>query len=436
MKSQNICVIGCGYVGLVTGTCLAEIGHKVICIDNDMNKYAALQKGEIPIYEPGLDKLVKRNVARKRLSFGRWVSEGLQEANIVFIAVGTPPRADGSADLSFIDSVAQEIAKNMKRYTVVVEKSTVPVETGEEVERTINRHKNPTVSFDMVSNPEFLCEGTAIEDFLHPDRIVIGVKTKRAEKIMRAVYAPLKAKNLLVTDLKSAELIKHASNSFLATKVSFINAVSRICEKVGADAPQVAQGMGLDPRIGRRYLSPGIGFGGFCLPKDVEAFHYISKKVGYEFELLSSVKKVNEEQRNHFVLKIEQRLGKLNRKTIGILGLAFKPHTDDIRFAPSIDIIAQLQAKGARVRAYDPVATEKARPVLKNVMLCEDPYAVARDADCLAVVTEWPQFIKLNFKRIKSLMAQPLIIDGRNCLNATALKALGFTYEGMGRVSS
>jgi UDPglucose 6-dehydrogenase len=433
MKSHSICVIGCGYVGLVTGTCLAEIGHRVICIDNDVNKYAALQRGEIPIYEPGLDKLVKRNVARKRLSFGRWVSEGLENASIVFIAVGTPPRPDGSADLSFIDSVAQEIAKNIKRYTVVVEKSTVPVETGEEVERTITRYKNPAVQFDMVSNPEFLCEGTAIGDFLNPDRIVIGVKSKRAEKVMREVYAPLKAKEFLVTDLKSAELIKHASNSFLATKVSFINAVSRICEKVGADAQQVARGMGLDPRIGKRYLSPGIGFGGFCLPKDVEAFHYISKKVGYEFKLLESVKKVNEEQRAHFVSKIERKLGTLQRKTIGVLGLAFKPFTDDIRFAPSIDIISALQAKGARVRAFDPVAAERARGVLKNVMLCEDAYGVAKGADCLAVVTEWPQFKSLNFKRIKSLLAKPLIIDGRNCLDAKALKALGFDYEGMGR---
>ena len=433
MKSQNVCVVGCGYVGLVTGACLAEIGHHVVCIDNDPHKIEALKTGKIPIYESGLESLVRKNVRRKRLSFGQWVSEGLTNATIVFIAVGTPPRPDGSADLTHIESVAQGIAKHMKAYTVVVEKSTVPVETGEDVERTIARYKQKDVSFDMVSNPEFLQEGTAVDDFLHPDRIVLGVKSKRAEKIMRALYAPLKAKKILITDLKSAELIKHASNSFLATKISFINAVSRVCERVGADAVRVAEGMGLDPRIGGAFLRPGIGFGGFCLPKDLEAFYYISKKVGYEFDLLSAVKAVNEGQRDHFVNKMSTALGTLQGKMIGVLGLAFKPSTDDVRFAPSVDIIRRLQAQGARVQAFDPIAMDKARVLLKDVVFCEDAYAAAKGAEGLALVTEWPQFKRLDFRRIKTLMAQPHVFDGRNGLEPAAMKALGFTYHGMGR---
>ena len=433
MKPKKICVVGCGYVGLVTGACLAEIGHHVICIDNDKKKYEALKNGQIPIYEPGLDKLVKRNVARKRLSFGQWIAEAMSDATVVFIAVGTPPQADGSADLTYIESVAHGIAQHLKEYTVVVEKSTVPVETGEQVERTIARYNQKKIPFDMVSNPEFLREGTAIEDFLHPDRIVLGVKTKRAEKIMREIYAPLKAKTILVTDLKSAELIKHASNSFLATKISFINSVSRICEMVGADATQVAEGMGLDPRIGRAFLKPGIGFGGFCLPKDLEAFHYISKKVGYEFDLLRVVIEVNEAQRAHFVKMIEKALWVLKGKTIGLWGLAFKPHTDDIRFAPALDIIERLQSQGAKIKVYDPVAMEKAKTVLNDVEFCKDAYAAATGADCLALVTEWPQFKSVNFTRLKKLMTNTVIVDGRNLYEPSRMRALGFDYRSMGR---
>jgi UDPglucose 6-dehydrogenase len=302
MKSMRICVVGCGYVGLVTGACLSEIGHRVCCVDNDGAKISALLSGKIPIYEAGLDVLVHRNVKRKRLSFAPSLAEGMKGAQVVFIAVGTPPRPDGSADLTFIEGVARDIALNLKNYTVVAEKSTVPVETGEQVERTIRRFNRKKVPFDMVSNPEFLQEGTAVEDFLKPDRIVIGTKSKRAEKVMMALYAPLKA-TTIVTDLKSAELIKHASNSFLATKISFINSVARVCELVGADVRKVAEGMGLDPRIGRPFLHAGIGFGGFCLPKDLEAFHYISHRVGYDFEILRIVKEVNEAQRVQFVKK-------------------------------------------------------------------------------------------------------------------------------------
>lgn len=430
---MKIGVVGCGYVGLVTGTCLAEIGHHVTCIDNDPSKFDALKQGKVPIYEPGLDRLLKKNVARKRLKFAQFISEAMQDAAVIFIAVGTPPQPDGSADLTHIEAVAQEIAKNLKKYTVVVEKSTVPVQTGEEVERTISRYKNKDVPFDMVSNPEFLREGTAIEDFLKPDRIVLGVKSKRAEQVMRKVYSPIKAGRVLVTDLKSAELIKHASNSFLATKISFINSVSRICELVGADASQVAEGMGLDPRIGTAFLKPGIGFGGFCLPKDLEAFHYISKKVGYDFDLLDIVKEINVAQRLHFIKKLEKGLWVLKGKTIAVWGVAFKPHTDDVRFAPAIDIIQSLEASGAKIRLYDPIAMDKARPILKDVTFCKDAYEAVKGADALALITEWPQFKQANFRRVKKLLANPLLVDGRNCLDAKRMKTLGFDYYDMGR---
>jgi UDPglucose 6-dehydrogenase len=434
MKSLKVCVVGCGYVGLVTGACLADIGHHVCCVDNDQNKISMLQSGKIPIYEPGLDAMVHRNVKKKRLSFAPTLAEGMQGAQIVFIAVGTPPRPDGSADLTFIETVAREIATHLKSYTVVAEKSTVPVETGEQVERTIIRFNKNKVPFDMVSNPEFLREGTAVNDFLHPDRIVIGVKSKRAQKVMTELYAPLRSK-LVITDLKSAEIIKHASNSFLATKISFINSVARVCELVGADVKQVAEGMGLDPRIGRSFLHAGIGFGGFCFPKDLEAFHFISRRLGYDFDLLRIVKEINEEQRVQFVKKIESAVWILKDKTIGVLGIAFKPDTDDIRFAPSIDIIERLQTLGAKIKVYDPVAMRKAESVLKQVTYCKSAYEAAAGADCLALVTEWPEFRTLNFGRIKRSMTHPILMDGRNLYDGARMKALGFEYHGMGRFS-
>jgi UDPglucose 6-dehydrogenase len=432
MKPQNVCVIGCGYVGLVTGACLAGIGHNVICVDNDISKVSALKKGRIPIYEPGLDQLIHTNVKKKRLSFAGSIAEGMKNAEVIFIAVGTPPTDDGSADLTFIESVARDIAANLKKYVVVAEKSTVPVETGDNVEKTINRYNKNNVAFDMVSNPEFLREGTAMDDFLHPDRIVIGAKSKKAEKIMMGLYAPLKAK-FLVTDVKSAELIKHASNSFLAVKISFINSVGRVCEQVGADATRVAEGMGLDPRIGRSFLHSGIGFGGFCLPKDLEAFYYISRKVGYDFQLLRGAKEVNEDQRAYFVKKIEDALWILKGKTIALLGIAFKPNTDDIRFAPALDIVTRLQAKGARVKAYDPVAMPRAKSVVKGVTFCKNAYDAVNGADCLALVTEWPEFKTLNMKKMKSSMSHALIVDGRNMFDPDAIRALGFEYHGMGK---
>lgn len=434
MKSLRVCVVGCGYVGLVTSACLSEIGHFVRCVDNDRAKIQSLLAGKIPIYEPGLGAIVHRNVKRKRLSFAPSLAEGMEKAQVVFIAVGTPPRSDGSADLTFIEAVAREIAKHLKAYTVIAEKSTVPVETGEQVERTIMRFNHKQVPFDVVSNPEFLREGTAVGDFLKPDRIVIGVKSRRAEKVMTQLYAPLKSK-ILITDIKSAELIKHASNSFLATKISFMNSVARVCESVGADVQKVAEGMGLDPRIGRAFLHAGIGFGGFCLPKDLEAFHYISRRVGYDFDLLRIVKQVNEEQRTQFVKKIEEAVWILKGKTITILGIAFKPHTDDIRFAPSLDIIERLQAHGAKIKAYDPVAMKKAENVLNNVTFCKNAYEACSGSDCLALVTEWPEFKMLDFGRIKRSMTHPILIDGRNLYDGARLKALGFEYHGMGRFS-
>ena len=432
MSPLRVCVVGCGYVGLVTGACLSEVGHRVICVDNDDAKINTLLDGNIPIFENALDGIVRKNVKRGRLSFSKELGKAVEKSQVIFIAVGTPPQHDGSADLTYIEGVAREIATHMTGYTVIAEKSTVPVETGEQVERTITRYNRKQIPFDVVSNPEFLREGTAIDDFLHPDRIVIGVKSKRAQKVMTALYAPLKAK-IVVTDLKSAELIKHASNSFLATKISFMNSVARVCEQVGADATQVAEGMGLDPRIGRSFLNAGIGFGGFCLPKDLEAFHYISRKVGYEFDLLRVVKEVNEQQRALFVKKIEESLWILKGKTVAILGVAFKPHTDDIRFAPALDIIAKLQSHGAKIRLYDPVAMERARAVLENVTFCKNAYDAAQGADCVALVTEWPEFKTLNFARIRRGMTHPVLIDGRNLYEPEKMKALGFEYHGMGR---
>ncbi len=432
MSSKHVCVVGCGYVGLVTGACLAEIGHKVVCVDNDKKRISMLHKGQMPIYEEGLKPMVLKNVKTKRLSFATKISEGMKSAEVVFIAVGTPPQDDGSADLTFIEAVAREIAMNLHAYTVIAEKSTVPVETGERVEETIARFNKKKVPFDVVSNPEFLREGTAVHDFLHPDRVVIGVKSKRAEKVMTDLYAPLKAK-VVVTDQKSAEIIKHASNSFLSTKISFMNSVSRVCELVGADALKVSEGMGLDARIGRSFLHAGIGFGGFCFPKDLEAFHYISKKVGYDFDLLRVVIDVNEQQRAHFVKKIEESVWIVKGKTIGILGVAFKPHTDDIRFAPSLDIIKMLQDKGAKIRLYDPVAMPRAKQVLKNVTFCKNAYEVAKGADCLALVTEWPEFKDLDFSRIYKSMVSPIVVDGRNLYDPATMKKMGFDYKGMGR---
>lgn len=428
---MKIAVVGSGYVGLVTGACFAELGNDVICVDIDEGKIAKLNKGIMPIYEPGLGKLVDKNVKLNRLKFTTDIKKTIKESKIVFICVGTPPKENGEADLSYVDNVAKTIAEVMDSYKVIVEKSTVPVETGEEIANTIRRHNSHKAEFDVVSNPEFLREGTAISDFMHPDRIVIGCETEKARKIMNDLYKPLKA-NMLFTDIKSAEIIKHASNSFLATKISFINAIANICEMAGADVEKVAEGMGLDKRIGRSFLDAGIGYGGFCFPKDSEAFIRIAEKLGYDFKLLKATQEINYQQRKNFAEKIKKFLkGKDN--TIAILGLAFKPETDDMRFAPSIDIINGLQSAGIRVKAYDPVAIENAKKLLKNVTYCSSPYEAAKDADALVIITEWEEFKHLDFKKLKSLMKRALVIDGRNIYYPDQLKKEGFAYISIGR---
>lgn len=429
---MKIAVIGSGYVGLVTGTCFAELGNQVICIDNDTHKINQLKKLVMPIYEPGLEEMVKKNVKQKRLSFSTSIKEGVIKSEIIFIAVGTPPRDDGSADLSYVENVATSIALNMNSYKVVVEKSTVPVETGLWVEKTIQLNNKRKIDFDVVSNPEFLREGSAVEDFLHPDRIIVGVKSARAEKVMRKLYQPVKA-SILVTDIKSAELIKHASNSFLATKISFINAVANVCDRVGADVNKVAQGMGLDKRIGPAFLNAGCGFGGFCFPKDLAAFIWMAGKVGYDFTLLKDVEKINESQKRLLVKKIEETLWIIRGKTVGILGLAFKPNTDDMRYAPSLDIIKYLKEKEAKIKVYDPISMSKAKPVLSGVKFCKDAYETAKGCDILVIVTEWDEFKKLDLNKIKKLLKHPIIVDGRNIFDPKKMKAMGFIYKGIGR---
>ena len=440
MPRHNVCVVGSGYVGLVTGTCLAELGHDVVCVDADKKKLAALKAGKVPIYEPGLDELLAKHRKSGRLGFAGSVKEGLKfkgrRAEVVFIAVGTPPRADGSADLSAVEAVAEEVARNMTDYTVIVDKSTVPVETGDWVGKTVARFNKAKVPYDVVSNPEFLSEGTAVQDFLKPDRIVIGVTSHRAEKLMREIYGGIDAP-IVVTDVKSAELIKHASNSFLATKISYINAVSALCEKVGADVTQVAYGMGLDRRIGPMFLRAGIGFGGFCFPKDLEAFYWISKQKGYDFSLLKAVKEINEHQKGWMMRKIEEKLWNLEGKTVAMLGLAFKPHTDDMRFAPAVDVIKMLKERRVAVRATDPVAMDRAKDLkeLAGVTFCRDAYDAMKGADALLIVTEWPQYKTLDWKRALKLMRNPLVLDGRNLFDPAAVRKAGFDYCGVGRPS-
>jgi UDPglucose 6-dehydrogenase len=429
---MNISIVGSGYVGLVTGGCFAELGNRVICVDNNLEKIKDLKKGIIPIYEPGLEELIKSNVKKKRLTFTSSIKEAVLNSEIIFIAVGTPSLENGEADLTGIETVARNIATNMPQYRLIVEKSTVPVETGKWVKHTIEIYVKHKIKFDVASNPEFLREGSAISDFMHPDRVVIGVESKKAEELLVNLYKPLHAP-LVVTDIKSAELIKHASNSFLATKISFINAISRICDKVGADVVEVAHGMGLDKRIAPEFLDAGLGYGGSCFPKDLDAFITISEKLGYPFALLSEVKEINRQQKEFFVSKIKDTLWIIKDKTIGILGLSFKSNTDDIRNAPSLDIIRNLQFEGAKIKAYDPSAMEKTKEVLKDVTFCRNPYEACKGSDCLLVVTDWNEFKELDFNRIKKLLKRPVIVDGRNIYDPKKMGKLGFTYIGIGR---
>jgi UDPglucose 6-dehydrogenase len=433
MKKKNVAVVGTGYVGLVTGTCLAEIGHSVVCVDNDAKKIQTLLKGGMPIYEPGLNELVKKNRKAGRLSFSNSLAEGMEKAEIVFIAVNTPPLKNGEADLSFVETVARQVAQNMKRYIVVVEKSTVPVRTGEKIKQTMNLYGKSNVEFDVASNPEFLREGSAVEDFRKPDRIVIGVESRRAELILRELYEPIDAP-LLVTDIKSAELIKHSSNSFLAMKISFINAVANVCERVGADVTLVAKGMGFDTRIGRSFLNAGLGFGGSCFPKDLNAYIKMAEQAGYDFALLKAVQKINADQRLWVIDRLKRSLWNLRGKTIALWGLAFKSNTDDLRNAPSLEIIPQLLEEGCKVRVYDPVAMDKARgQVDKSVQFCRDAYDAAKNADAVVLVTEWDEFKSLDLSRVKKNMQTPVFLDGRNLYDPAVVAALGFEYQGVGR---
>lgn len=430
---MKICIVGSGYVGLVTGSCFADLGNTVVCVDNDSAKIGKLRRGIMPIYEPGLDEMVKRNVREGRLAFTRDLKSAVKKSEVIFIAVGTPPRDNGDADLSFIEAVSKEIAVSMPSYRLIVEKSTVPVNTGEWVEHTIKTFAKRGISFDVASNPEFLREGSAIADFMHPDRVVVGVKSKRAAEILKELYKPLKAP-ILVTDIKAAELIKHASNSFLAMKISFINAISDLCDRLGTDVNEVARGIGMDRRIGEKFLNAGIGFGGFCFPKDLAAFIRISEKTGYDFGILREVERVNADQKTAAVKKIEGLIWNLSSKTVAVLGLSFKPDTDDIRYAPALDIIGMLEKEGVRVRVYDPIAMPRARTELpQSVTFCKDAYEAAKGSDCLLIATEWNEFKTLDFARIKKAMKQPVIVDGRNIYDPAAMKKLGFRYAGMGR---
>lgn len=432
---MNICVVGTGYVGLVTGACFAEFGLKVVCVDNDEKKIDELSRGIIPIFEPGLEELVKRNLKDGRLSFTTDIADAVRKSLVIFIAVGTPSKEDGSADLSYVEAVAESIAENMNGYKVIVTKSTVPVGTGERIRKIISEKQKGNSNFDIVSNPEFLREGSAIEDFMRPNRVVIGAESDQAIAIMRDLYSPLYLIEtpFVITNIKTAEMIKYASNAFLATKVSFINEIANICERVGADVHIVAKGMGLDNRIGSKFLHPGPGFGGSCFPKDTLAIVNIAKEQGYEFEIVKAVIKVNERQRTLMIEKIKKSVGDLKDKKIGVLGLSFKQNTNDMRDAPSISIIKGLQKEGAKIKAYDPASIEEAKKFLDDIDYCNDPYGVADGSDALIVLTEWNQFRNLDILKIKELLKEPVIIDLKNIYDPKKMKEMGIRYTGVGR---
>ena len=433
---MHIAVIGTGYVGLVTGTCFAEFGVNVTCVDNDETKIENLKKGIVPIYEPGLDAMIARNVKAERLNFTTNIAEAVRTALVVFIAVGTPPKEDGSADLQYVEQVAKEIARTMDGYKVIVTKSTVPIGTGAWINKIVKEHQTQPIPFDVVSNPEFLREGAAIEDFMRPNRVVIGASTSQAIAVMKDLYGPLYLIEtpFVITNVESSEMIKYASNAFLATKISFINEIANLCERVGADVHHVAKGMGLDRRIGPKFLHPGPGYGGSCFPKDTQALAEIARAHGMEFQIVDTVVKVNKEQREHCLQKIIKMLdGNVAGKTIGILGVSFKPETDDIREAPALDIVQQLLDLGGAVRAFDPVALENFAKLFPQVTYCADPYQVAEGSDVLVLMTEWNQFRQLELDRIKSLLRSPKIVDLRNIYEPERMRHAGFQYVGVGR---
>ena len=427
-------IIGSGYVGLVSGACFAELGHEVRCMDHDSDKITQLKAGVIPIYEPGLEDLVQANVIGGRLDFTTDMAEIMSFADILFICVGTPSLPDGGVDLSYMEKVMSEIAQHMHSYKLIVEKSTVPVRTAESMEALARKHlAGRDVEFDLASNPEFLSEGRALHDFMHPDRIVLGVNSERAMSLLVQLYAPLNAP-LLLTDINSAELIKHASNAFLAMKISYINALANVCEHVGADINKVAKGMGLDRRIGQEFLRAGIGYGGSCFPKDVSGFIKIVEDVGYDFELLKAVQKINLEQRQHFFNKVKEMLGKLEHKHLAVLGLSFKPNTDDIREAPSLDIIRWALDAGASVSVYDPVSMKNMRHIFgEGITYAKDAYQACENADAALFLTEWQAFSRLNLLKVKQLLRQAIIIDGRNIFDPAKMLSMGFRYTSMGQ---
>jgi len=447
----RISVIGTGYVGLVTGACLAEIGHEVVCTDNDAEKIKTLELGGIPIYEPGLENVIPKARREGRLSFRANPKDSVNAGDAIFICVGTPPLPNGDADLSAIDHVARMIATEATSPKLVVEKSTVPARTGQELKRALSVYgRKANVTFQVASNPEFLREGTAVEDFLHPDRIVVGVESEGAERQLKEIYQPVldrtfdcpvhakscpdgAAPSWLVTTINSAELIKHASNSFLALKISYANMVSELAEKLGADIDEVVRAMGLDPRIGRSFLSAGLGFGGFCLPKDLQAFVHLAERSGVDFSMLREAEKINKQRIDRCIEKLRSALWVVRGKQVAVLGLAFKPNTDDIRFAPAIDLVNRLISEGAQVRAYDPQAMERSRAVLPQIEYAKSAYDAVVDAEAVLIATEWDEFRKLDWTRVREAMSRPLIIDGRNLLSPREIKKLGFEYRSFGR---
>ena len=429
---MNVSIIGTGHVGLITGACLAERGHKVLCVDSDERKIKLLKSRKMPIYEPGLEPIVLKHVKTGRLQFGGSNADAVAFGKVVFICVPTPPTASGGADLSYIEMVSRDIAHALSEYRLVVEKSTVPVRTGGHVKSVIGKYARKGIDFDVASNPEFLREGSAIEDTLRPDRIVFGVETHRAEMVLRDLYKPFKAP-IVVTDIKSAELIKHASNSFLALKISYANALSMVCEKAGASVTEVVRGMGMDRRIGSGFLNAGIGYGGSCFPKDVAAFEAISRDLGYDFGLLREVMRVNQDSRERFLKKVEEELWIVKGKVICALGLSFKPNTDDLRESVALAVVQRLSERGAKVRAYDPQAMEKAKAHLKDVTLCSTAAEAAQGADCALLLTEWDEFRDMDWGKIKKVMAHPTLIDGRNLFDPVRMRELGFTYRSVGR---
>ncbi|HKO03282.1 MAG TPA: UDP-glucose/GDP-mannose dehydrogenase family protein [Candidatus Acidoferrales bacterium] len=451
---MRISIVGCGYVGLVTGGCLAGIGHHVHCVDSDAERVHALVAGQIPIYEPHLEELIAEARAAKRIQFTGDLAAAVAEADAIFICVGTPPLENGEADLSAIDAVARVIAGEARGSKLVIEKSTVPVHTGEQLRRALEVYGRASgAKFQVVSNPEFLREGSSVSDFLHPDRIVVGVEEPAAAEKMREIYRPILERKFacpvhkvaaaacpagsppqfIVTTINSSELIKHASNSFLALKISYANQLADLCERLGADVEQVTLAMGMDPRIGPQFLRAGIGFGGFCFPKDIQAFYRLAERAGVDFKLLKEAEGINKNRIDHFLEKVRRALWVMKSKQIGVLGLTFKPHTDDIRFAPAMEILRRLLAEGASVRAYDPQAMKKTQALFPTVNYCRDAYEVATGADAVLLLTEWPEFAELDWQRVHGLMVRPLVLDGRNVLSPAKMRELGFEYHSIGR---